>query len=94
MKESRAIRTRCPEGSVGWGVVALLWGAPRRPVTFDLMLTVDDSDFTPDHFECLNEWADNLGISVEVLLARIVLATCEGEKYIESVPSWRPTPRE
>lgn len=44
------------------------------------MLTVDDSDFTPDHIELLEEWADNLGISVEVLLARIVLAASEGER--------------
>ena len=57
------------------------------------MLTVDDSDFTPDHIELLEEWADNLGISVEVLLARFVLATSEGEKYVEKVPPWRPTPR-
>jgi len=58
------------------------------------MLAVDESDFTPDHIELLEEWADNLGISVEVLLGRIVLATSEGEKYIENVPTWRPTRRE
>ena len=58
------------------------------------MLTVDESDFTPDHIELLEEWANNLGISVEVLLARIVLATSEGEKYVEKVPTWKPTPRE
>ena len=58
------------------------------------MLTVDESDFTPDHIELLTEWADNLGISVEVLLARIVIATSEGEKYVENVPAWKPTPRE
>ncbi|HXQ34922.1 MAG TPA: hypothetical protein VN843_12990 [Anaerolineales bacterium] len=57
------------------------------------MLEVDHSDFTPDHIELLKEWADNLGISVEVLLARIVLATSEGEKYVENVPPWRSTPR-
>lgn len=57
------------------------------------MLAVDASDFTADHIELLEEWADNLGVSVEVLLARIVLATSEGEKYVEKVPAWRPTPR-
>jgi len=57
------------------------------------MLAVDESAFTPDHIECLKEWADNLGISVEVLLARLVLATSEGEKYVENVPTWKPTPR-
>ena len=58
------------------------------------MLTIDDSDFTPDHMDFLHEWADNLGISVEVLLARIVLASSEGDQYVENVPDLRPTPRE
>jgi len=39
------------------------------------MLQVDDSDFTPDHIEFLKEWAENLDISIEVLLARIILGT-------------------
>jgi hypothetical protein len=54
------------------------------------MLQVDHSEFTPDHIEFLQEWADNLGVSVEVLLRRIVLATSEGELYIERVPDLRP----
>lgn len=58
------------------------------------MLALDDSNFTPDHIELLEEWADKLGISVEVLLARIVLAATEGEKYVEKVPTWKPTPRD
>jgi hypothetical protein len=58
------------------------------------MIEVDDSDFTPDHIEFLHEWADNLSISVEVLLARIVLATSEGDQYVEEVPEYRPTARE
>jgi hypothetical protein len=58
------------------------------------MLTIDDSDFTPDHIEFLREWAHNLGISVEVLLARIVLATSEGDQYVEEAPEYRPLPRD
>ena len=58
------------------------------------MLQVDDSDFTPDHIEFLHEWAEILGISVEVLLARIVLATSEGDQYVEKVPEYRPVPCE
>jgi hypothetical protein len=58
------------------------------------MLTIDESDFTPDHYEFLQEWADNLGICIEVLLARIVLATSEGDEYVEKAPYLRPTPRE
>lgn len=56
------------------------------------MLELNDSDFTDDHIEFLQEWADNLGISVEVLSARIVLACSEGDQYVESVPELRPTP--
>ncbi|HKS10767.1 MAG TPA: hypothetical protein VJS13_14545 [Pyrinomonadaceae bacterium] len=57
------------------------------------MLPVDDSDFTPDHIELLEEWAGNLGISVAVLLGRIVLAATEDDKYVEKAPTWKPTPR-
>ena len=58
------------------------------------MLQVDDSDFTPDHIEFLQEWADILGITAEVLLARIILGTSEGDQYVEKVPEYRPTPRD
>lgn len=54
------------------------------------MLEVDDSEFTPDHMEFLQEWADRLGVQMEILLARIVLATSEGELYVEMVPDLRP----
>ena len=65
------------------------------PLRFSIaMLTIDELDFTPDHYEFLQEWADNLGISVEVLLARIVLACSEGDQYVELAPVNRPTPRE
>jgi hypothetical protein len=43
------------------------------------VLEVDDSEFTPDHMEFLEEWAESLNVSVAVLLARIVIATSEGE---------------
>jgi hypothetical protein len=46
------------------------------------MLTVDDSDFTSDHIEFLQEWADNLGVSIEVLLGRMILASSEGDQYV------------
>jgi hypothetical protein len=36
----------------------------------------------------------NLTYRVEVLLARIVLATSEGDQYVEEAPEYRPTPRE
>jgi hypothetical protein len=58
------------------------------------MIEVDDSDFTPDHIEFLKEWADTLGISIAVLLGRIILASSEGDQYVEKAPDYRPTPRE
>jgi hypothetical protein len=54
------------------------------------MLQVDDSEFTPDHLAFLQEWADNLDVPMNVLLARIVLATSEGDQYVEKVPDYRP----
>ena len=57
------------------------------------MLQVDDSDFTLDHREYLKEWANNLDVSVESLLGRIVKATCEGDLYVEKAPVDRPDDR-
>jgi len=57
------------------------------------MLNVDDSDFTKDHREYLRDWAENLGVSVERLLGRIVKATCEGDFYVEKAPEDRPDDR-
>ena len=54
------------------------------------MLEVDDSELTPDHREDVQEWANNLGVPLEVLLGRIVIATCEGDLYIENAPEDRP----
>ena len=54
------------------------------------MIEVDDSDFKRDHREYLQEWANNLGVSVAVLLGRIVIATSEGDLYTENAPPHRP----
>ena len=53
-------------------------------------IEVDDSNFTPDHREYLQEWADKLGVSVGVLVGRIVIATCKGDLYLEDAPEDRP----
>lgn len=54
------------------------------------MIELDDSEFTQDHRDYLNEWANNLGVTVAVLVGRIVLACTEGELYIEDAPDLRP----
>jgi len=54
------------------------------------MLGVDDSDFTPEYKAFLQEWAEALNVSVEVLLVRIVIATIEGFLYIENIPAYQP----
>lgn len=74
------------------GVAFLGEGAGDAPLF--TMLEIDESDFTPDHYDFMQEWADALGIPVKVLLARIVLAACEGDQYVEEAPDLRPTPRE
>jgi hypothetical protein len=54
------------------------------------MLELDDSDFTEDHREFLQEWSNSLGVSVEALLGRIIIATSEGDLYTENAPEDRP----
>jgi hypothetical protein len=47
---------------VAFAVSASLCGAHAAP--YLKMLAVDDSEFTPDHRDFLNEWANNLEISL------------------------------
>ena len=54
------------------------------------MLAADDSDFTPEYRVFLQEWAQALNVSLEVLLARIVVATIDGYLYIENIPDYQP----
>ena len=65
-------------------------GPCDAPLIHMACLLADDSDFTSDHKDYLQEWADSLGVSVEVLLGRIVIAASEGDLYIENAPEDRP----
>lgn len=56
------------------------------PRYFDLMLAVDDSELPPEYRVFLQEWAEALGVSVEVLLARVAVATIDGFLYTEKIP--------
>ena len=44
------------------------------------------TDLTPRDWEFLREWANNLGVSIEVLLKRILLAAIIGQLYAEKIP--------
>ena len=79
-----------PECGAGASLVGLGEGAKGDVPFSSAMLELDDSDFTPDHREYLQEWANNLGVPLEVLLGRIVIATCEGDLYIENAPRGSP----
>jgi hypothetical protein len=54
------------------------------------MLEVDDSELTPEYNAFLEEWATRLNVSVEVLMARIVIATIEDFLYTERIPDYCP----
>jgi hypothetical protein len=43
-------------------------------------------DIQPRDWEFLREWANNLGVSIEVLLKRILIAAIIGQLYAEKIP--------
>ena len=61
-----------------------------RDAPLSIMLEVDDSQLTPEQKAFLEEWAKRLNVTVEVLLARIVIATIDGHLYIEKIPDYCP----
>jgi len=44
------------------------------------------SDIQPKDWAFLREWANNLGVSLEVLLTRILIAAVIGQLYAEKIP--------
>jgi len=44
------------------------------------------SDIEPKDWAFLREWADTLGVSIEVLLKRILIAAVIGQLYAEKMP--------
>ena len=44
------------------------------------------SDIQPRDWEFLREWANNLGVSIEVLLKRMLAAAVIGQLYAEKIP--------
>jgi len=44
------------------------------------------SDLEPNDWTFLREWAGKLGVSLEVLLHRILVAAVIGQLYVEKIP--------
>jgi len=44
------------------------------------------SDIGPRDWAFLREWADRLGVSIEILLKRILIAAVIGQLYAEQIP--------
>jgi hypothetical protein len=53
-------------------------------------LLADDLELPRDYDAFLREWAKELGVSVEVLIGRIVKATVEDTLYVEKMPDYYP----
>ena len=50
------------------------------------MIVVDDSELDDDDREFLERWANALGVTVAVLIMRIVQATIDGDQYLANRP--------
>jgi 3-deoxy-D-manno-octulosonic-acid transferase len=44
------------------------------------------SDITPRDRQFLKHWAEKLGVTIEVLLKRMLIAACERQQYAEKMP--------
>ena len=50
------------------------------------VISLTPNDIQPRDWTFLREWANNLGVSIEVLLRRILIAAIIGQLYAEKVP--------
>ena len=51
------------------------------------MIAVDESKLNDDDREFLERWAEALGVTVAVLIFRIVEAAVDGDQYLEHRPA-------
>ncbi len=54
--------------------------------TPDAVVNLTSSDLEPKDWAFLREWANRLGVSLEVLLHRILVAAVIGQLYVEKIP--------
>ena len=50
------------------------------------VVNLTPSDLEPKDWAFLREWANRLGVSLEVLLHRILVAAVIGQLYVEKIP--------
>jgi hypothetical protein len=50
------------------------------------VVNLTPSDLEPKDWAFLREWANRLGVSLEVLLHRILVAAAIGQLYVEKIP--------
>jgi hypothetical protein len=50
------------------------------------VINLTPSDLEPKDWAFLREWASRLGVSLEVLLHRILVAAAIGQLYVEKIP--------
>jgi hypothetical protein len=51
---------------------------------------LDESQLFDDFRAYMEEWSNNLGVSISELLTRIVLCAARGERYTKGEPNWVP----
>jgi hypothetical protein len=54
--------------------------------TLHATVKLSPNDIEPKDWAFLQEWANNLGVSIEVLLTRILIAAVIGQLYAEKIP--------
>ncbi len=50
------------------------------------IVNLTSNDLEPKDWAFLREWANRLGVSLEVLLHRILVAAAIGQLYVEKIP--------
>ena len=50
------------------------------------VVNLTPNDITPRDWTFLKQWAEKLGVTLEVLLKRILIAAIDGQLYAERIP--------
>jgi hypothetical protein len=61
-------------------------GTHNHGETTYAVINLTPSDLEPKDWAFLREWANRLGVSLEVLLHRILVAAVIGQLYVEKIP--------